>query len=101
MWTRATDAGSGKRVWGQHTKSDKLTTNLDEGRMPSGDFLILKWKIKEVMNGRKFGDKGDSGSFLYMKRNRKVWSLESLKWKIKVMEESSVTREIQYDHSST
>lgn len=49
---------------------------------------------------KKFGDKGDSGSFLCMKRNRKVWSLESSKWKIKVMEGSSVTREIQYDRSS-
>lgn len=70
---RATNAGIGKGVWGQHTKSEKLTTNLEEGGMPSGDFLILKWKVKEVMNGRKLGDKGDSGSFLYVKRNRKVW----------------------------
>lgn len=67
--------------------------------MPSGDFLILKWKVREVMNGRKFGDKGDSGSFLYVKRNRKVWSLEASKWKIEVMEGRSVTIEIQYDHS--
>ena len=34
---RATNAGSGKGVWGQHTKSEKLTTNLEEGGMPSGD----------------------------------------------------------------